>query len=119
MLYVFLTCALLVLIGILHAFHVAAFRHTDFGAALKPVQCTWHRGCHKLVVSAAGSDSNASGSEQLATIGPTSTSEASLSAPNSPQGSPPKPKPASHKLAVSPTAALSPKSGSKRKAAFI
>ena len=39
MLYVFLTCALLVLIGILHAFHVAAFRHTDFGAALKPVQC--------------------------------------------------------------------------------
>lgn len=69
--------------------------------------------------STAGSDSNASGSEQLATIGHTSTSEASLSAPNSPQGSSPKPKPASHKLAVSPTAALSPKSGSKRKAVFI
>jgi len=77
--------------------------------------------CDKVVVSAAGSDSNDSGSGQLAVMAPTTSSEASLreAAPNSPPGSSPKPKPASQKLATSPKASLSPKSGSKRKAADI
>ncbi|DBA80522.1 TPA: hypothetical protein ACH3X1_007790 [Trebouxia sp. C0004] len=91
--------------------------------------------------STAGSDSNASGSGQLAFAAPSSTSDASpktgsghlaVMAPtitgeasfseaacNSPQGSSPKPKPVSHKLTTFLKASLSPKSGSKRKASDI